>query len=143
MPNKKPRSNSFARKKEPKTTENPESFYSKFPSWRFSKVDDEHEKWSFIKNSVLINKAICDRLSGFEKQAWKNIIGKESHFISIGDLTKEAQDRIEFLGLQYDELFSLRINSRERMFGIIEDGVMFFLWYDEKHEICPSHKKHT
>lgn len=143
MPDKKPRSKDFARKKEPKNIENPEGFYARFPSWRFSKIDDEHEKWSFSKNGVWINPKIRLRFSDFEKQEWKHIIGDRNHFISIHQLVKEAQNRITALGLHYDKLFSLTINGEERIFGILEDGALFFLWYDEKHEICPSQKKHT
>ena len=140
---KKPRSNPKHFGKTPKPINNPESFYSRYPSWRFSKIDKEHDKWSFQKKNVFSNEKILARLSDFEKQLWSEIIGDRNHFINIGDLVKEAQDRIVQLGYYYDTVFSLTLDGKGRLFGILEDGAMFFLWYDEKHEICPSMKKHT
>jgi len=141
--NKIPKSENFASSKTPKNIVNPNSYYSKSPSWRFSKADNEHERWSFTKNDVFGDMDIVGRLSDFEKQVWQDIIGDRNHFIDTHRLIKEARDRMVDLGLYYDSVFSLTLNGRERIFGIMEDGVLFFLWYDRKHEICPSPKKHT
>jgi len=144
MANKKiPKNNPISIDKKPKQIVAPNSYYSKTPSWKFSKMDIGHIKWSFIKNDCFSKMDIIKRLSDFEKQQWKDIIGERNHFIEIHHLTKEAQNRLTELGLHYESIFSLTINSRERIFGIMDDGALFLLWYDEKHEICPSHKKHT
>ena len=106
-------------------------------------MDNEHEKWSFLDNDVFNERNIINRLSSLETQTWGEIVGGENHFIKVSDFIGEAQNRMTELKLFYDELFSLRIDGRRRIFGILEGGVLFFLWYDREHEICPAPKKHT
>ena len=140
--NKLPRSDIKSSGKVPNPVNQPNSYYSKNPSWRFSKIDIEHDKWSFVGNNILSDIKKINRLKAYEQQTWGKIIGDRNHFITHG-LAKEAQDRIIELGLNDDRLFSLTVNGEERIFGILEDGILFFLWYDDKHCVCPSHKKHT
>jgi len=141
--NKTPKSVSVPVGKKPKEIVIQESYYSKSPSWRFSIMDKDHAEWSFTKNNRMSESDILNRLSAFEQQQWKDIIGDRNHFIETHHLIKEAQIRMTELGLYYESIFSLTINSRERIFGIMDNGVLLLLWYDEFHKICPSTKKHT
>ncbi|MCM1439936.1 MAG: hypothetical protein NC131_12155 [Roseburia sp.] len=120
-------------------------YFDKNPSWRFSKGDDKHGKWSpylVMRNDT---EAFISKLKNFESRLWSDIISDRdrNHFIEIYKLAKCAQKRCDEICLVCDELFSLRLSGRERLFGVIEDGVFYIIWYDKDHEICPSLKKHT
>lgn len=129
--------------KEPKRIENPESYFDKSPSWSFSKCDLESDKWALDSSDFFAD--IMPKLVSFERRKWKDIIddNKHNHWISCDDFCKAAQQRLIELKLYYDELFSLRLTGRVRLFGYIENGVYYIVWYDHDHEICPSVKKHT
>lgn len=45
--------------------------------------------------------------------------------------------------LYEDEVFSLRINGKHRLIGILEDGVFYVIWNDKEHDICASSKRNT
>ncbi len=69
---------------------------------------------------------------------------KQNHNISVDDLVKEAQDRLfEIFSEQLDELTSLRLTGKGRVWGQINEGVMELIWWDAEHWICESNKKHT
>lgn len=81
---------------------------------------------------------------------WRNITlqthdrGRSSnHFINIDSLSREAQKRLESMNIFVDQIFSLRLNNKVRLLGILENGTFRIIWYDENHEICPSTLKHT
>jgi hypothetical protein len=75
---------------------------------------------------------------------WAQIMGTGSHPIPVGDITPDAQRRLEAIGqADVDELFSLRFTGRERLWGIRDRHTLKVLWWDPGHEICPSTKKGT
>jgi len=129
--------------KQPTTNVNPNSYLDKMPTWRFMKIDAEHEKWS-IKKCCDFNSDVLDKLVDFEQQTWGDITihaKKKNHHIDVNHLVREAQKRLEALKIYEDQLFSLRLDGTTRLFGILQDGVFNIIWYDSNHEICPSQKK--
>ncbi len=75
---------------------------------------------------------------------WHDIERSGSHFIDVSALTKTARDRLAELGQDdEDELFSIRLTGRERVFGIRDRWIFKILWWDPDHQVCPSYKKHT
>lgn len=134
---------SITSERKPKINEDPNSYFDRTPSWSFSKCDLDYQKWS-LKQSDIFNE-IIPKLISFEQRRWKEIISdkKHNHWIECISLSKEAQDRLNELRLYYDSLFSLRLSGKIRLFGYIENGVFYIIWYDPEHEICPSQKKHT
>lgn len=133
----------------PHNIENPDSYLSKRPSWRFEKTDSDCD-WDLLAADNLPK--TLQKLKIFEGMTWSEIqkqthdTGKSSnHFISLDLLDKKAQNRFE--ELKYDDysdnIFSLRLNNKERLFGILIDGVFHIVWYDKEHQICPSKMKHT
>ena len=70
-------------------------------------------------------------------------IGTNSHYLKISDLSKAAQNRAREIKLYEDEVFSLRINGKHRLIGILEDGVFYVIWNDKEHDICASSKRNT
>lgn len=88
---------------------------------------------------------VLKRFQSLESMTWAAIeAGAGSHFVELGDLCKDAQDRLVAIG-QDDagSLFSLRISGRQRVWGIREGQTLRVLWWDPKHEVCSSTKKHT
>lgn len=135
----------------PKIIESPEGYLKKHPIWAFQRCDLEHPKWS-IKNCDSFCMDILDKLISYEGQTWAEIIsasggkkngGTNNHFENISELCREAQKRILDLHLDIDQLFSLRLTGKQRLYGIVNSEVFTILWYDAEHEICPSTKKHT
>ncbi|HEX4964205.1 MAG TPA: hypothetical protein VF173_25490 [Thermoanaerobaculia bacterium] len=88
-----------------------------------------------------------EKLANFESMTWHEILTdakKRNHAIPIEDLCKEAQDRLEEVGLgDLDELVSLRLSGTERVWGMRDANVLVLVWWDPDHAVCPSLKKHT
>jgi len=88
--------------------------------------------------------AIRLRLSGFESMTWSEILidGKKfNHSVSIAQLCKEARDRLNLMfrgNIDVEELVSLRFSGKERVWGILDNGVLSLLWWDPQHQVCPA-----
>lgn len=65
---------------------------------------------------------------------------KRNHSIKVADITSEARERLEAVGLGLDEVVSLRLTGKERVFGYLDNGVLVLLWWDPDHQVCPSLK---
>ena len=78
---------------------------------------------------------------------WSDILikaKKQNHSVPLGDLSSSARRRLEEIGLDdRDDLICLRLGSLERIWGFLEQGVFHLVWWDPKHQVCPSAKKHT
>lgn len=127
-------------------TENPNSFYKKNPVWRFRRNDKTHDVWS-IRTCCDFNEQVMDKLHSFEGQTWGEIINSNGvdthHYVYTSNLIKKAQERLHDLKVFDDQLFSLRLNGKTRLYGILENGIYSIIWFDPEHEIYPSSKSHT
>lgn len=120
----------------------------KFPSWRFNRWDKEFPKSHCPSQTI---QGIFERLSSCEGLTWREIKsasggktrGTNSHYLKVEDLDPKVKNRAKVIHLDVDEVFSLRIDGRHRIFGILEEGVFHIIWDDPEHEICKSNKKHT
>lgn len=135
--------------KSPRNVVNPDSFLSEHPVWRFERVDNSGE-WNLYCSNNLAD--ILKKLVDFERMTWAEIQKQthndnrsSNHYISFEKMSQKAKDRFSELRLNEfsDNIFSLRLKGKERLFGILTDGVFNILWYDNDHQICPSPKKHT
>ena len=90
---------------------------------------------------------ILQKLGEFESMTWEEILvqGKKSHHsIDVTDICSEAQARLRQTRHKCArELVSLRLSGPERIWGCFDGRVLDLLWWDPKHSICPSAKKHT
>lgn len=127
----------------------PDSYKSSKPIWSFELADFEHSNWSVLNNDF-IDKEIFKKLRDYEGMTWQEIDsssggrtnGTNSHFILFEDMVKEARDRANELNLlQHESLYSLRIQGKIRLFGVLKKGIFHIVWYDCEHAICPSKKK--
>ena len=130
-------------RKIPTTYENPNAYFQKKPTWSFQYLDNGYKKWGFIHAND-INESIISKLKAFEGMTWGEIMqisggrnrGTNSHFENISDLIPEAQKRWKELKLdEYDRIFSLRLAGTQRLYCILENGILKIVWHDPIHEI--------
>lgn len=145
--NKKPKTRiEPSPKKQPKTASNPTSYNHLKPSWRIFKMEMvEPYGWHTIDAKTLIY--IHEKLANFESMTWNDILVRDkrkNHSVEIDKLSSKAKTRLTEIQLEdIDELTSLRLSSKERVWGILDQGVLILLWWDPNHQVCPSHLKHT
>ena len=127
--------------------ENPDSYFQKNPVWSFKWIDKDHPRWSLkVQNNLYEN--VILKLKDYEGLTWAEInkasggrtYGTNSHYEDVEDLCKDARDRINELMIFEDRVFSLRLDGETRLYGIIENGVFYVIWYDPNHEIYPVKK---
>lgn len=116
------------------------------PTWRLATMDNDGPfGWGRITRERLID--VQARLSHFESMTWHEIliVGKKfNHTVTVEQMSKAAQDRLVEIKMDdVDELVSLRVNARERVWGIRTGGLCSVLWWDPAHAVCPSKKKRT
>lgn len=114
-------------------------------SWRFSKVD---RNGSWKCSLKLLNeekvKEIIRKLHDLDSMTWGDLKGKRNHSIPVSGISKTAQKRLtEIQRDDIDDLFSIGLCGKERVFGIRDGDVFNILWWDPNHTVCPSIKKHT
>lgn len=116
------------------------------PSWRvnLAQVVDPWG-WHALDESGMRN--IKAKLSEYEVKTWNEILVKEcsrNHRIECHKLCKQAQDKLAELGLDdVEQLISLRVGARERVWGILNNSVLDLLWWDPDHLVYPVSLRHT
>lgn len=89
---------------------------------------------------------IGQKLRALAVQGWSGIAQRKDlhHRVGFDSLAKEANSRIRELKLDdEDGLFSLRLEGIKRVYGITRGSTFYVIWWDPKHRVCPSKKKHT
>lgn len=75
---------------------------------------------------------------------WSEILNRNSHAVPISKICPEAQGRLKELKQDdVDELISLRLTGKKRVWGIRDQNILKILWWDPEHTVCPSLKRHT
>ncbi len=132
--------------KKPKIAIDPDVFYEQSPSWRIRRIKmvDPHG-WHVLDSSTV--GYIREKLSSFETMTWSQILvvaKKHNHLIAVSEICREAQEHLAEINMEdIDEVLSLRLSSRERVWGVLDRGVVELLWWDPEHSICPSPLKNT
>lgn len=136
---KKPRIETYPKdNKIPKEGEGPRKFKWSF---RYAELDGP---WGWNKISMeKFLKDILNKLQDFETMSWPEIEGRNNHSISVEKLDSKAKKRLKELKLCSIKLFSLRLTNKERVFGLKEENILYILWWDPKHEVCPTEPRHT
>lgn len=97
-------------------------------------------------------KEILYIIRSYESMTWSEIKKathgfsnkSKNHFIPICECSREAQKRyMECFdeNIAEDEVFSLRLSNKERIFGIVTKGVFKALWWDPEHKVYKSKKR--
>jgi plasmid maintenance system killer protein len=129
--------------KRPATNPDFLNFENSYPVWRLGKMDfDGPFGWNKISKTEILRVHQC--LADLEKKTWDEIKGKLNHSIKINQLSKKARKRLtEKQEEDIDRLFSIHVTSKYRIIGILDRSYFHLLWWDPKHGVCPSVKKHT
>jgi hypothetical protein len=100
--------------------------------------------WSGLSAERILRE-IIPKLQDFEKMTWGEIEGPSgSHFVDVTALVKPARKRLKEIGMEdTDQIFSLRMGARPRIWGIRDVAVLQIIWWDPEHAVCPSQKKGT
>lgn len=94
-----------------------------------------------------------EKIINFSSMTWMEIArethdyGKSKHHY-LKDMSKMSKDAIERLKIKklddlHEELYSFAFTNLLRIIGLREGDNFYILWYDSKHEVYPSAKKHT
>ena len=120
--------------------------------WRFDMID-RSGKFAFdLNRDEFLHKDFIQKMMEYSEMKWSDIKsqthdkGKSKHHsLEITSLSSDAFKRFKERQMdQYsDQIFSLALNNKLRIIGIREDENFHVVWYDPKHEVCPSKKKHT
>jgi hypothetical protein len=116
------------------------------PAWRITLVQTA-EPWGWHTLTGTELQEVHSKLCEYETKTWSEILVQEqyrNHRVEFHRLCKEAQDRLTELNLDdLEQLVSLRLGAKERVWGILDHNIMHLIWWDPDHQICPSLKKHT
>lgn len=94
-------------------------------------------------------KEIYPKLKEFESLTWREIetqtFGRKNktkhHSIEVSRLDDVARKRLKKLQLDdIDEVYSLRLEGKLRLFGLRKDNYFNLLWVDMDHQVCPVSK---
>lgn len=144
---KEPKHNKhFKTEKEPRSIEEPAKYKDMNISWQLGILDIE-SNWGLRNHGNLNNffeYELLPKLKSFESMSWNDLEkqthgknGKSKHHsIEVSKIIKDAQKRLQELKFDdIDELFSLRLDGKFRIWGIRKFGFLQILWIDKNHEI--------
>jgi hypothetical protein len=121
-------------------------WWSLYPAWRVSRLEvQEPYGWHVLNEKTL--HSIREKLKQFETMTLNQIfvVGKKNnHAIPIRDLSAAARKRLTELRMpDVEELYTLRLSAKERLWGVLTQNIISLLWWDPNHEVCPSELKNT
>lgn len=121
------------------------SYWELSPIWKFGRLDLDAQ-WGWRQCGPRLEE-IHQKLSHYEKMTFKEILLNDktgSHHVETYRLCKDAQDRLKSRETDdIDQLLSLRLTGKERIWGIQDSAVVSLLWWDPEHQVCPALKKWT
>jgi hypothetical protein len=124
------------------------------PSWRFVLVDVEHHGtwgWRYLTETKL--REIVVFLKQMERLSWQEVWlqqagghgrrGPKHKYIPIEHCDLDAQQRLGELELEeYNESwFRFRLAGTERLWGVLQEGVFYPVWWDHDHKVCPGNDR--
>ncbi len=125
--------------KQPRVAESPPS--DPYPRWSFQRVDFDGP-WCFSSMTWEQAKETLQKLGQLENMTFAQLRDQGSHPLN-GGISTEAKKRLQEIAQDDAEerLYSLRVNGKPRVVGIRDRNVIYILWWDPEHEVCPSEKK--
>lgn len=138
--------------KVPVITKTPKSepiidWHSYRPGWRINKLEMLHPEfgWQVVDGPKLHD--IRGKLGQFESRTWHEILTvskRYNHYIAVSDLETPAKKHLQEIGQDdIEQLMSLRLSAKERIWGILEHNILSILWWDPNHLAYIVEKKHT
>lgn len=147
---KKPKANASAvahgkQPKVPASVTQSRTPFDKRVTFSFELIDDADAKFPY-HHEVEASKQILDFLRDSSRLTWREVLdqrtgGKQrNHFQEIPSLDSYARSRlascnlVEIVG---EDLFRFRLDGPGRLWGHVEEGVFYPIWWDEHHEVYP------
>lgn len=125
----------------PRRMINPESML--YPEFKTDKMQKTGE-FGFSNLDGEDIELLLRKIFSFQKTKWSEIVYAGSHPISIEKLSPIAKKELIKSGNEdIDGIYSFKISSIIRLWGIKDRNIIWILWWDPKHQVCPSKKKHT
>lgn len=113
------------------------------PEFRAGQMD-MNGPWGWDKFDSSLLQEFLQKIFDSQKLTWQILRDNGSHLVQVDNLCTKAQKRLlELCKDDYEELFSLRVTGCKRIWGIKDGNILWLLWWDPNHEVCPSQKKHT
>lgn len=118
--------------------------------FRFDAVDlDSDCEWSMAHMSEKDHEELLKKLKEYERVTVGQLIAPSfSNFTVYYDFSKcpnsKAVNRLESRYPNFgDSIARFRLTGAKRLYGFLEGNQFHIVWWDPKHEIWPSRKKHT
>ena len=133
--------------KQPRVAVNPDELAARRPAFRVGMMDLEWRTplghgWLTLSGADWLELQLKNK--NIEAFSWLDLKRAGSHNVSLEQVIREAQTRLENdLHLELDEIFSVRLSGKERIWGMKIVNVLHVIWFDPEHEICPAPKKNT
>lgn len=113
------------------------------PEFKAEQMDMEGP-WGWRNFEGLQIQEFLQRVFECQKLTWQTLRDNGAHSVDVATLVSDAQKRLKHIKKEdLEHLYSLRLSGRKRIWGIKEGNILWLLWWDPNHEVCPSHKKHT
>jgi hypothetical protein len=116
------------------------------PSWRIA-LAQVIDPWGWHNLDASEIRSIHTKLAQYEAKTWNEILVKENklnHRIECHKLCKDAREKLAELRLDdVEQLVSLHLGARERVWGILSHNVLDLLWWDPEHLVYPVFKRYT
>jgi hypothetical protein len=116
------------------------SYLSAQPSWRFSRLRmDQPFGWGQVSRAEL--RAVVSHLAALEKMTWNEILviaRKQNHFCAVSQLSKAARENIETDWQNAEQILSIRLTNLKRVWGVMDHGILYLLWWDPDHQVYRS-----
>ena len=114
-------------------------------SWRFGELDlDGPWGWHLTNEADL--RLIHEKLRQMEQLTWdeaRNPKGMGQKPIGRESLIAAARKRLREIQADDADLVEFHLGGLPRVWGRRCGNVCHLLWWDPRHEVCPSKKKHT
>ena len=120
------------------------------PIWRFDKIDRDGKFAFDLSRNDFQHREVLQKLMDYGGMTWRDIGNQrhdksksKHHYLNPEKLSAEAWARIKAKHLEddTDAIFSFALQNLLRIVGIRQGAEFYVIWYDPKHEFCPSTKK--
>lgn len=122
----------------------PSNSENQFIRFRFDLVDLD-SKWCLTRINSAHHKLLLNKLKHFESMKVNEVFnGASGKDYPPSEIIPEAQNRLSEKSLDdIDFISRLSLGGTERLYGQRRGNEFSIIWWDPKHEICPSPLRHT
>lgn len=116
------------------------------PVWRFAEVDHDGP-WCFDKINPADVVKMFKKLGTYETMTLGELFKPGSQHgktYAVEQMPRQGPNRLA--EIEHDdetEISRVSLSGQARLYGFLREHVFHVLWYDPRHEVWPSKKKHT